>query len=519
MAKLIFQRELFLLFFLLFSQSAFSTEASVFLTSEEQIWLDNHPSIKIGINKNWPPFDFVDKNQTHQGIASEYISLLSDILNIKFEKSDNIDSVTRNDTKTHQFDMFACVSNTKDGYNFLLFPSSYISTDIVIVSRKKQSAFNTLSDLANKTIALPKDPYIHQLLKKQLPTAALLFVQSNQEALQSVSEGKSDAYVGNLAVITHFLSKGLLSNLKIDAHLSSHKTKLGFAVRKDWPILLNILQKGLDVIPEQAHADISNHWISYINKTPATAQLRLSPSEKRWLQSHTNIRMGIDPTWPPIEYIDPITLKYQGIASEYVDYLEKVLSINIPFDPALDWKQVIDLIQQGKIDILPAVSKTPERSKYLNFTRPYLSFPYVIFTRDDAKLVTSIEELIGKVFVVEKNYANHEFLMANFPTIKLMLVDNTEQALTALSLGHAEAYVGNLAATSHIILKTGQTNIKVAAPTPFNNDLAFAVRKDWPELIPIIQKALDNITQKQKNNFKRKWFSIRFEHSINTLLI
>ena len=180
---------------------------------------------------------------------------------------------------------------------------------------------------------------------------------------------------------------------------------------------------------------------------------------------------------------------------------------------------MIEKIKTGEIDVLPAVSKTPERESYLNFTRPYLKFPYVLFTRDDAELITEISELFDKRIVAERNYANHDILQANYPEIELVLVDNTEQALSVLSLGQADAYMGNLAATSHIILQTGTTNIKVAAPTPFSNDLAFAVRKDWPVLIEIIQKTLDSITPKETNAYKKKWFSIRYEHATDHTLI
>lgn len=56
------------------------------------------------------------------------------------------------------------------------------------------------------------------------------------------------------------------------------------------------------------------------------------------------------------------------------------------------------------------MSKTQERGKYLNFTRPYLEFPYVIFTRNDAPIITNIDELLDKKIVVEKDYANHDIL-------------------------------------------------------------------------------------------------------------
>jgi PAS domain S-box-containing protein len=58
-----------------------------------------------------------------------------------------------------------------------------------------------------------------------------------------------------------------------------------------------------------------------------------------------------------------------------------------------------------------------------------------------------------------------------------------------------------------------------AAPTPFNNDLAFAVRKDWPELVKVIQQALDTISPQKSNAFKKKWFSIRYEHAVDYTLV
>ena len=71
----------------------------------------------------------------------------------------------------------------------------------------------------------------------------------------------------------------------------------------------------------------------------------------------------------------------------------------MPYKSVLTWTQTVEKIKRGELDVLPAISKTPEREKYLNFTRPYLSFPYVIFTRDDALLVTSLDELVNKTIV------------------------------------------------------------------------------------------------------------------------
>lgn len=519
LVRLLYQYCILLPCLFLFSSLLFSAPKQLNLTNEEQAWLLNHPTIKVGVDQNWPPFDFVDNAKNHQGIASDYLKILSVILDIQFEITPDIWKNVINAVKSHELDMLACASNTKDRQQYLYFTSPYIEIDTVFVSRKEQKVINSLEELAGKTVALPKGTYIHELLKNNVQDITFLFVKSNQDALHALSLGKADAYVGNLAVISHFMEQDLLTNLRIDSRLPAEKSKLAFAIRKDWQLLHSIMQKGLDTISNKKHKEIRRKWINFGANSKNTPSVNLNALQKSWLKVHKNIRIGIDPAWAPIEYIDPYKKTYQGIASEYVAYIEKSLSIKTQYNPELSWKQVIEKIKASEIDVLPAVSKTPEREKYLNFTRPYLKFPYMIFTRNDAALITGLTELIDKKLVVERNYANHEILKVAFPNIKLVLVDNTEQALSKLSLGQADAYMGNLAATSHIILQTGITNIKVAAPTPFSNDLAFAVRKDWPELITMIQQTLDTITPREKNAFKKKWFSIRYEHTIdNTFL-
>ena len=453
-------------FTLLFSSLLWSAPPPALdLTTEEQTWLAKHPIIKVGADQNWPPFDYVNSTKKHQGIASDYLQIMSDMLGVQFEVTANIWIKVLNSVKTQELDMLACAANTQERREYFNFTAPYIAIDTVFVSREGTPAIYSLTDLEGKTVALPKGTYIHELLKNKAQGVKFNFVTSNKDALQALSLGKADAYVGNLAVVSYFMEQDLLTNIRIDNRLPTEKSKLAFAIRKDWPELQSILNKALLHIPSETRQKITRKWIKFNDQENKVLPLALSAQDKDWLNAHPTLRIGIDPAWPPIEYIDFETKKYQGIVSDYVAYIEKVLSVNMSYNPALTWAQSIEKVKHGELDVLPAVSKTPEREKYLNFTRPYLSFPYVIFTRDDALLVTSLDELVNKTIVVERNYASHELLKNNYPKIALILVDNTQQALSTLSLGRADAYVGNLATTSHILLQTGTTNIKVAAPT------------------------------------------------------
>jgi PAS domain S-box-containing protein len=55
----------------------------------------------------------------------------------------------------------------------------------------------------------------------------------------------------------------------------------------------------------------------------------------------------------------------------------------------------------------------------------------------------------------------------------------------------------------------------VAAVTPYAYELSFGVRKDWPELIPILEKILVSISEREKQIIKEKWVNIRFQKQID----
>ena len=129
-----------------------------------------------------------------------------------------------------------------------------------------------------------------------------------------------------------------------------------------------------------------------------------------------------------------------------------------------------------------------------------------------------MEDLANKTISVERGYFLQQKLSDEYPNIKLLIKETTEDALESLSSGEADAYVGNLMAGTYIIKMKGLDNIKIAAPAPFGNlTLAMGVRKDWPELASIINKVLATFNHKEHVAIRDKWVApIRYEYGIST---
>ena len=248
--------------------------------------------------------------------------------------------------------------------------------------------------------------------------------------------------------------------------------------------------------------------------TPPQVAAELTEEEKAWLAEHKHIRLGVDPAWPPFEFFD-ITRVYSGIASDYVRFLNQKLKIEMAPVQDLSWSKVMDKARANEIDVLPCVLKTPERSKFLWFTKPYLSFPMVILTREDAPFISGVEDFEDSKVAVVRGYATQDLLEQDYPDRKFYLANNLEQALKALSKGKVDAYVGNLASITYTTQKLRLTNLKVATTTPYEFELAFAVRKDWPQLVNILNKSLESLSDSERTKIYNHWISVRFERGID----
>ncbi len=227
--------------------------------------------------------------------------------------------------------------------------------------------------------------------------------------------------------------------------------------------------------------------------------------------------MGVDPSFVPFEFIDSDG-GYKGIAAEYVRIMEGKLGVRFEAAKGLTWPEAYSKALEGDLDVLPSISQTPERERYFLFSRPYYNFKRVIVTRTSQTDINDIEDLYGRTVAVQRNSSHHSYLIGH-PAINLSLYDSVETALTSVANGTETAFVGNLATTHFLIKSTGLTNLKfVAFEADKQLSLHFAVRKDWPELVSILDKTLAAITQEERLAINAKWIDLGAERDIGPII-
>ena len=127
-------------------------------------------------------------------------------------------------------------------------------------------------------------------------------------------------------------------------------------------------------------------------------------------------------------------------------------------------------VESGELDFFSAITPTPQRKQWLEFTDTYLSFPIVIFTGEDVPYIGSISDIGNKPVAVAQGYASHDLLLENHPSLNLLVVQDVKEGLLRVSTGKAFAFIGSLASASHPsrLAKFACSNIAVPLEVVFS---------------------------------------------------
>jgi len=233
------------------------------LTPEEQQWLSEHEGkIRYAPNPNYPPIAFVDEDGTFKGITADYIKLIEQKLNFRFERVyyDTWDEMV---ASAHQgkVDLIGAIQNTPERREFLRFTTPYVTIPNSIVVRENLEGTLTPDMMAGMKVVIVEGYSSYDYVESTYPDIMLEPVRDNPAGLQMVSFGRADAIITDLAVASYFIEKLGITNLRVAGSID-YTWELCFGSKKDWPVLQSILQKVLDDISPEEKAAIYRKWVN-----------------------------------------------------------------------------------------------------------------------------------------------------------------------------------------------------------------------------------------------------------------
>jgi ABC-type amino acid transport substrate-binding protein/nitrogen-specific signal transduction histidine kinase len=489
----------------------------LYLTTEESDWLSAHPEIKIAINQAWPPMDYVDEQGNPQGIGVGFITALNTRLNGRLKIVPLSWTEMYESVKEKRIDALMDITPRPDREPFFNFTKPYVSVPHIIIAPKDAPYYENLMQLEGKTVGVERGFFIERVLREKYSNIKVKLFNTTSDALDAVSKGEMDAYIGNRAVAMHIIERELITNLKGHGKIWETASINAIGVRKDWPILSEILQKALDDLNRNEVHAILEKWVDY-KEGESAVTIQLLPQEKAWIKAHPVLRLGYDTDWPPVEYVDSKG-RFIGMSADFMELLSNMIGLTLKPTYPQSWQTTLEGIKAGSIDVLCSVTRTPQREEFLLFSKPYLSFPMVIVTDQGAPYIGAMKELTGKKIAVVNGYASHDILKVRHPELDVLITDSVAAGLNAVIRKEAYAFIGSLAAISHVISREGISGLKVSGETPYSYKISIGIHKNHPILAGIIQKAVDAVTEEDRNEIYQRWISVTYERRADYSLL
>jgi signal transduction histidine kinase len=237
---------------------------SVELSDAERDWIAGHAPIRVGLTPAWAPFSYSTARRTAEGIDIDILNLISERTGLKFEiepTSSWEENITR--AEAGQLDMLTGTAHTPEREKAFFFTRPYYRFAAVIVTREGHHEFSHVSLLRGARVAIPRRHVLTRAMAERLPDAKLVLAARQDECFEMVEHKKADVAVVNVFVATHYLNEHPEKKLQIGGVIPEFDFPSRLAVRRDLPLLVGILDKGLGSISQEEIDTISSRHLLF----------------------------------------------------------------------------------------------------------------------------------------------------------------------------------------------------------------------------------------------------------------
>jgi len=484
-----------------------SVQLETSLNKTQRQWLQNKRRLILGTSAaDYPPFDITSSGRDYEGLTADYAGLLAKTLAMPIEvlryatREAAIQALEAGD-----IDLLGSSNGFEAAAPNIALSTPYAVDQPVLVTREGEN-----HNLGDRLAGLRLSLVYHYLPLKEVqalyPNAIIQAYPSYQNALNAVAFDQADVFLGDTLSTHYMINKGHLKNIRM-ANFGKHEAYgFSFAVRKDQPVLLSIVDRVLDGVSPYERESIAKRWGAGSDILLTDRKLQLTQREERWLKEHPVVKVVVNETFAPLTFFDKDGT-FRGVTADLLELIRLRTGLRFEIQHTRDINTMIDQVNTGKADIIGAITPTTDRETRLNFSRPYLENSYVLLTRKELHAPSSLEQMAGKRLAITQGNPLKEFLLQNFPQIELVETGDTFRASELLAQEQVDGAVNSLVIANHYVAsRVFQDKLQISSsigtlPATF----ALATSRRAIELSSIIDKALLSIAPDELGVINSRW--------------
>ena len=241
---------------------------------------------------------------------------------------------------------------------------------------------------------------------------------------------------------------------------------------------------------------------------PESDLIDMSEAERAWLAEHADLRLGLWLESPPIIFRgDDGTM--QGLVPAYVDMIDEKLGLTPRRVRASSLSAMMQLARAREVDMVSAMIPDSDPGGNMIPSEPYLFMPIVVVTRSDFRFISGLADLEGLAVAMERAHVPHQKIPVDYPGIHPLVVDGPARGLRAVVSGEAAAYVGAQPTIAYLSQHLGLDELRISAITEYSYSLSVGVRRDWPVLLTLVNRALASVSEDERKSISDYWTVLR----------
>ena len=231
------------------------------LAEAELDYLATLGSVYFCCDPDWEPYERIDDDGNYVGIAADLVRLVAGRSGVDLRLLPTSDwDASLEASRLGECLVLAFLNRTPERERWLVFTDPYFEDPSVIIAREETDFISDLSRLDSATVALPRGTSIEERIRQDYPRLEIILVDSERAAMDEVSERRADMTIRPLVMAAYMIRKEGYFNLKIAGQVAGYVNSFRMGVSKDYPVLRDILKRGVRTItPQDVQHAINDH--------------------------------------------------------------------------------------------------------------------------------------------------------------------------------------------------------------------------------------------------------------------
>ncbi|MDY7559275.1 transporter substrate-binding domain-containing protein [Pseudomonas sp. 10B1] len=470
------------------------------LDPKDRQWLDQRQKLRVGISiADYEPIDITSDRNRYQGISADYLSLIGSKLSVPiqvvgFAQRNEAVEALRNGT----VDMLTTANGFERGVKALEFSVDYLPDRSVIVGRS--SDFTLPLKLKGKKIVLLDGYADAEVVHRVYPASEVILAPNLFSALEALSQGEVDAFIGNEVIVRAYMALRPYMGLQIKSESALPPIGFSFATRKEDAALVALINLALASIDDSVRREVLGRWTTGLGSDVARQRIKLNTAEQAWIRKHPQVTV-VSGQHAPYLYKDS-NGHWVGLNVDMLERISRMTGLQFVHKEVASTEESINLLRSGQADMSTTLAENNERERFLDFTYSFGGSNWVFVSRENEASPISLQTLSGRVLALPARHALEDYIRRNYSGIRIYSVNTYEQARRMVENGQADATIQSEAG-AHLLplatLKIGRT-----VEGQWSSD-RFSVVRTQPELLSILNKALEEFPVAEMRAIRMKW--------------